>query len=330
MTSNLLTPILLIGFNRPNTLNEQLQRIDQLKERTVYISIDGLPNKCSEGLMEAWQSCVSVAKSWSLNTQHNALLVIHPENLGLYDHFKSALMDFFGKFPVGIVLEDDIVFVSEFINFVDENHALLFNGDCWSIEGNNPLGRHDLVFAPKDVVVAFQQTYIHTISGWASSTNNVQVFIDFCDQRFSWTEVVGVISRFSRKVTRDPVLRVGIQATWLRKMKRARAKGLAGSWDNTWELAGWSSQLPSVMPNFSLSRESSDQVEGQSHPHSILGDPWNSNSLPTSISVENDIYTLSRKSDLSMLSIWGIRRAYCWIFFLRLLKQRRNLINSHD
>lgn len=330
MNSKLVTPILLIGFNRPNTLNEQLQRIDRLEERTVYVSIDGLPSKCSEGLMEAWQSCVSVAKSWSLNTQHNALLVIRPENLGLYDHFKSAFMDFFGKFPVGIVLEDDIVFVSEFIDFVDKNHAILMNGECWSIEGNNPLGRHDLVFAPKDVAVAFQQTYIHTISGWASSAKNVQLFINFCDQRLPWTEVVRVISQFSRKITRDPFLRVGIQATWLRKMKRARAKELAGSWDNTWELAGWSAQIPSVMPNFSLSRESSDQVEGQSHSHSILGDPWNSNSLPMSISVENEVNSLSRRRDIGMLSIWGIRRAYCWIFLLRLLQQRRNLINSHD
>jgi len=329
MTPIPLTPILVLAYNRPNTLKTQLDRIDELTIREIYLSIDGPHERQSESQLEAWQSCVTVAKDWTVSTRHKAFLRIHPANLGLYDHFRHAFADFFNKFPVGIVLEDDVVFTNEFINFVDRHQSLLTDGGCWSIEGNNPLARHDLVYAPKDVVVAFQETYIHTISGWASSAKNVQIFLEFCNPNIPWAEVVRAISVFSHRITRDPALRLGIEATWLRKMKRARARELAGSWDNTWELAGWSSALPSLIPNFSLSRESSDQFEGQSHPHGILGDPWNSTTLPTRISIARDIETYSRKNDLAFLGIWGIRRPYCWIYLVRLLNQRRILVNSN-
>lgn len=330
MTTIPLTPILLMAYNRPNTLQTQLDRIDELAVREIYLSIDGPPEIQSESKLKAWQTCVTVAKNWSLNTHHKIILRIYPTNLGLYDHFRNAFTNFFKIFPVGIVLEDDIVFTKEFINFVDEHRNLLIDGGCWSIEGNNPLMKHDLVYAPKDAVVTFRETHIHTISGWASSSTNIQVFLDLCDPNIPWVEVVHAISIFSQKITRDPALRLGIEATWLRKVKRARARGIEGSWDNIWELAAWSSALPSLIPNFSLSRESSEQFEGQSHPHGILGDPWTSTSLPTSISVADEIEPYSRKHDLTFLGIWGIRRLYCWIYLVRIINQRRILVNSNE
>ena len=330
MISSLRTPILVMAFNRPDTLEQQLSRIDLLEKRSVYLSIDGLPEMYTGDRREAWQSCVSVARSWSGKTHHNPILRIQSSNLGLYDHFQSAFTEFFDRFPVGIVLEDDLVFVQEFIDFVDVHQNLLLDGHYWSIEGNNPLPGHDLVSAPRVVEITFRETYIHTISGWASSAKNVGLFLDICDVGMTWQEVTPIISNFSAAVTRDPALRLGIQATWLRKVKRARLKALEGSWDNNWELAGWHSGLPSLMPSFSLSRESSDQEEGQSHPHSIQGKPWNNLSIPSSIHINEQIKPISRMKDVQLLNIWGIKRAYCWMFFLRLLRERTKLLGSND
>lgn len=330
MSSSVLTPILVMAFNRPDTLQQQLSRIDQLEKRSVYLSIDGLPEMYTGDRREAWQSCVSVARLWSGKTRHNLILKIQPSNLGLYEHFQRAFTEFFNQFPVGIVLEDDLIFVEEFIHFVDAHQDLLLDGHYWSIQGNNPLPGHDLVSAPSEVEISFRETHIHTISGWASSSKNVQLFMGFFDAKSSWAEVVQIISRFSRKVTRDPALRLGIQATWLRKMRRARAKEIGGSWDNTWELAGWSSGLPSLIPSYSLSRESSNQDEGQSHPHDVTGKPWDSDSLPAQISVKNYTRPFSRKDDIELITVWGIRRAYCWLFYVRLWKQIRGFTYSHE
>ena len=118
MTLNKLTPILIIGYNRPLTLSSLLSKVESLESREILISLDG-PGTDNDGLKAL--STREVADSWANTTHHEVKVVARSENLGIYNHFTQALTDFFNEFEFGIILEDDIDFRNEFVSYVDEH-----------------------------------------------------------------------------------------------------------------------------------------------------------------------------------------------------------------
>lgn len=319
---NVRIPILLIAYNRPLTLAKQFLRLDSISAREIRISIDGLKVNSSPQQSQAWKECIDRAQLWANASHHSVSVIIHEENLGLYNHFRIILGEMFKDHQVAVVLEDDVNFRSEYIDFVDHNCDILTSGSYWSIQGNNPAQGRDLVDLPLENNVVFSETHVHTISGWCSSADSINRFLYFSNPEVPWSEVTQAIEDFSRKITRDPFLRTGIRATWMRKAQRARNLDSNGSWDNAWELAAWSSGKCSLMPSYSLTREIEDQSEGQSHSHKSLGEEWDSHNTPKTIQVSKSVDKFLKSSDLKMIRIWGIRRRYCWLHFIRLTRER--------
>jgi hypothetical protein len=88
-------------------------------------------------------------------------------------------------------------------------------------------------------------------------------------------------------------------------------------------IAGWKSGLPSLMPNFSLTRESLLQTEGQSHHHTSTGKSW---ALKIeSVSIDPEIKVGKKPKDVPKLKVWGITRSYCWLYFARLSRWKPNV-----
>ena len=312
------TPILVMAYNRPSTTKRLIDTIEGLPRRNILVSVDGA--KLEHAV--ARQQTMDIFAKWSNESVHEISIIDRPSNLGLYDHFMLALENFFTLYPVGIVLEDDIEFSPTFVEFVD-NQTKILEDEVWSICGNNPLPNHDLMDA-RHSKVSFHKTNIHTISGWAASRNSYETFKEFASGSKNSINAIEAIRNFVGKVSNDPLLKLGLFTVWQRKLERALRKDSLGSWDNWWEIAAWSSGRPSLIPEFSLSRESLDQSEGQAHHHVFSGVNW-SHDRVKSVTILDQISPVHRQFDISLLEIWGVRRKYCWIYSKRIYSQYRTL-----
>ena len=314
-----LTPILIIGFNRPRTLSTLLGEIEKLESRNVWISIDG-PKTASDVL--AVKSTLDMVQIWTKNSKHVIRIIERKINLGIYSHCLFALNEFFGAYEVGLILEDDIQFDPVFVNFIDEHHLYLKSGKYWSICGHNPVS--DLTDTTINEDIQFSLTNIHTIWGWAAGRKAINDFLYF--KKMATSEQLDLaVTEFARSMTRDPFLRLGVRKVWKRKSMRALDSDSGGGWDNYWVLAGWNSGLPSLMPNFSLTRERPKQLEGQSHKHASTGKSWDS--LIGIHSVHEEINEEEKFSDVPKLRVWGITRIYCWLYFVRLARWSPDVVH---
>lgn len=316
MDSDRLTPVLIIAFNRPKTLESLLLDVEKLPEREIWISIDGPRDKLDE---EKVRATIDLAQSWLKKSKHSVRIFEQTINQGIYKHCMRALSQFFKEFNVGIILEDDIQFRPEFIGFVDQNQIELVSGKFWSICGHNP--GSDLSDLAEGCQVEFLPSHVHTIWGWASSRHSVLQFLEVAEERDSDT-VNDSINAGAQLITKDPFVKLGIRRVWQSKMQRALNTQSGGGWDNFWVIAGWRSGLPSLMSTYSLSRENPLQNEGQSHPHKSVKKNWPLNRFqleigPTSV-------THRKLSDVALLDVWGITRIYCWLYFLRIYRWKIN------
>jgi len=316
--SNPATPILLIAFNRANTVQNQLKRIEGLSARKVRVSIDGPRHSQDEAKVLTVRRIVD---SWSQESNHDVSVTINKNNLGLHGHFNQAFHAFFTENRLGLVLEDDIEFRKSYIKFLDSNQDLLLNSNTWSIQGYNPSIGADFDFSNRQEI-DFRPTYIHTVSGWAANASSIESFLSASSAINQNLYIEDAIRSFTANLTRDPLLARAIRATWIRKMKRAIAGG--GGWDNWWEIAAWKSGRQSLMPTKNLSRESLDQSEGQSHPHMKNGLTWSSGDLELVHPNIRKYDKQDRIEDVNLMQIWGIGRKYAWAHALRIQRELRN------
>lgn len=312
-----LTPILIIGFNRPRTLAHLLAQVENLEPREVWISIDG--PKSSEDFTKVSET-LQVVHSWSFQSKHSIQIFTQDINLGIYSHALEALQKFYKTHEVGLILEDDIEFHPDFIEFVDQNHLLLTSGKYWSICGHNPIS--DLASLSQGERIEFYPTQIHTIWGWAAPKTSILQFIHLAENSPS-IHFDSIVSKAAKRISRDPFLRFGIRRVWERKMERALKSDSGGGWDNFWLMSAWVSGLSSLMPNYSLSRENPLQNEGQSHYHQSIGESWESTF--ELVNVVPKIASKIGNKDVKKLRVWGITRMYCWFFFPRLFFWKSNV-----
>ncbi len=314
MKSVQLTPILIIGFNRPSTLSSLLSKVETLGSRRIVISLDGSRSKSDELKVFA---TYEVAKTWAKSSHHEVNVIKRNDNFGIYKHCTQALSEFFLDFEVGIILEDDIDFRQEFVSYVDQHQVDLICNNYWSICGHNPShhSNHDHSKTP----IVMKETYVHTIWGWATGRASVQKYLDFLNNPREEV-ITKAIDDISRSITRDPFLRLGIVSTWRRKITRAFESSNNSGWDNFWLIAGWSSGLFSLLPCCSLSTEVQKFDEGQTHPHQVELSPLIGLSAELTLCESTIKYKIG--SDITLLKVWGISRLYCWVFFLRLTGRR--------
>lgn len=311
------TPILVVAYNRPHTLTAQLQRIENLTTRNVLISIDG-PRSSS---LELRNQTVNVALVWQKRSHHNVEVIPQQSNLGIYEHLPIALENFFTRFVYGIILEDDIEFTPDYIDFVDNNWYLLENPGYWSLCGHNPI-RTKNPYASHFESTSFRPSRFHSIWGWATSRSVAMTFVSRYKDELNFQFAYDVLSETSKRITRDPFLRQAFVATWLRKLDGWKKRRPQSSWDTRWVYAAWRENKLSLIPETSLSRESLDQSEGQTHTHQTFGEVWTN---PHNTHLKFTVDDLHRRKEIDFLSTWGIHRRYSWAFSLRLRKEINRL-----
>lgn len=107
-------PILINAFNRPRSLEACLDSLSHVTN-PIYIYIDG-PRANSPSDLELITDCESVARASSLNVK---LIEVSEMNLGLCQSVSKSITKILSEHTCLIVLEDDLVVSSDFVNFME-------------------------------------------------------------------------------------------------------------------------------------------------------------------------------------------------------------------
>jgi len=299
--SEIRIPILLIGYCRPIEFERIINQIESLSVRNVHISLDGP----KEGTHFLTTGVLSIAQKWQRESKHKITVSQSETNLGLLSHFVIALKSFFARYNYGLILEDDMEFRAEFVEFLDsiEGKEALVN--YWSVCGHNPRKESDLFLYNHKKEIHFFETSVHTIWGWATSKNSVDFFLDFLNRSAQNSMILheGIYS-FAHSVTRDRVFGLAIIKNWSGKIERA-ISSQKPNWDNYWVLAGWSAKKFSLMPNYSLSRENPQIFGAQTHQHVPKGKSWDN--IPD-LMILGKVFKRRSRRDGKLVAVWGNTR----------------------
>lgn len=302
-------PIMLIAYNRPAALIRQLKSLDNLSPRRVVIYVDGPTDKT----LKEQRDVLRIAENWGETCGHFVTIRAQKSNLGIYNHFPKVAEDFFTVNTLGVVLEDDIYFTQGFLQHCEAARHLLQMGELWSVCGHNPLTEK---FINTENLFRTLQSHIHTIWGWASSSTSIDSYLQYITK--SEREMHKDIEQFAKFITNDPLLRRGIESTWKRKLARSISKNVGGSWDTLWELAGWESKKPSLLPSTSLSVEVSVAGERGTHQSERVPQLITDSAL---FALDSRMLGHSKRLDLQIMRMWGITRKYSWAYAFRISSQ---------
>jgi hypothetical protein len=135
MMNQPLPPCLIIGFARFEGVARTIDVLAKSKVKLIYLALDG-PKTPQQSLI---QSRI-VDHAEEVCTTNGIVLYVwqRKNNLGVAASIMSAIDWFFSQVQSGIILEDDLIFDSSFLNF--SSQALDYFKDdsrVWLISGNN-------------------------------------------------------------------------------------------------------------------------------------------------------------------------------------------------
>lgn len=115
--SSCCAPILLIGFNRPDFMANQIAAIKPLRPHRLYVAVDG-PRANRTGEAECCRQvreCIKLV-DWPCEVK----TLFRESNLGCKYSVSGAVSWFFENEECGIILEDDIRVTEDFLRFASE------------------------------------------------------------------------------------------------------------------------------------------------------------------------------------------------------------------
>jgi hypothetical protein len=127
------TPILVLGFNRPDYTQQVFDRLKTLQPKQLFVAVDG-PRSNKRGEREktrAVQEIFLTQMDWDCDLK----TLFRTENFGCRDAVSGAISWFFEQVPEGIILEDDCVphlsffqFCAELLDYYREDERVMHIG----------------------------------------------------------------------------------------------------------------------------------------------------------------------------------------------------------
>ncbi len=230
----MLTPILFIVFNRPDTTAQVFQAIRKARPRRLYVAADGPRPERDEARLcdSARRTATDVDWPCELKTLFRA------SNLGCKRGVAGAIDWFFEQEPEGIVLEDDVVPDASFFPYCEE---LLerFRADkrVSMIGGSNFVSNHVRL----DGSYGFS-VYGH-IWGWATWR---RAWADYDREMADWPRWrdAGGLERL--RPGDRPFIRY-----WRTVFDAAHA-GKIDTWDYQWQFSNWRAGRLATIPAVNL------------------------------------------------------------------------------
>ncbi|MFZ2153301.1 MAG: glycosyl transferase [Microgenomates group bacterium] len=232
MSKQLDTPILLIGFNRPDLTARVLAQIEKIRPRKLYIAIDG-PRSESDRLkiVEIKKIIKQIQGKYVVKTK------FQQKNLGCKYGPVAAMNWFFKNEEMGIILEDDVLAEDSFFYFCQEL-LVKYKDDTrvGSISGNNfQFGRQ------RGAADYYFSRYSHSC-GWAT-------------WRRAWKLYDIEISDYEEKknVVLDNVFnKWKDRLYWKLIFRGIRSGELDTAWDYQWNWMMWKHNMLGIIPNVNL------------------------------------------------------------------------------
>ena len=151
---------MLIGFNRPDLIQDNLERILSVNPRKIYIAIDG-PRKGREKDIANVQKVREVAKS--IQTSAEVHYLFHNKNMGCAGNITCAIDWVLSNEEYVVVVEDDVMTSYSFFRFMQDMLIKYKSDDrIATVSGCN----YHQMKLPNDEDYCFAQT--GHIWGWAT------------------------------------------------------------------------------------------------------------------------------------------------------------------
>lgn len=229
------TPLLLIHFNRPDCTRRQLEALQQIAPKRVWVLCDGARKEC-RGESERVQS-VRLQLS-HLPWKCQVIELYRVENLGVCQNIASGISWFLGQVEEGIILEDDCIPSPSFFTFSSEMLARY---------------RSD--------------RSVFTISGYTGKPSELEIDGSYCFSNYfacwgwatwkrAWdcydSEMCGFCDSQEWKLIRHrmhPTLR---QRLYWKIIFNRILDGKTDSWAYRMQLSIWKQQALSIFPKFNL------------------------------------------------------------------------------
>jgi len=226
---------LIIGFNRPELLNNLLNKTE-FGSRRVYISIDAPRNANDIFHVNA---CKEIAIRFKARRfKFDTHLNFRSNNNGLKYAVVSAIDWAFEREEKLIILEDDIFPSKDFFIYMD-HYLNLFERDriIWQVGGHNPNPRTKIIEQPYLSVIPM-------IWGWGTWRDRWQVYepsLNSLDS-FSTVNLDGYIP--------NQILDAQFCEYWENRI--SRIKNGFDTWDTQWGIYMWLEKAFSIQPNVNL------------------------------------------------------------------------------
>lgn len=231
-------PVLLLGFNRPDTMQRVFDRVAAIRPTHLFVAVDGpRPDVPTDhGRCEEVRRIIdSVDWPCELRTRFNS------KNLGCKQAIETAISWFFESVERGIILEDDCLPHDSFFSFCDcvleryacNENVMCVSGDNFISDGSSggPVERPSYYFTK----------YMHCW-GWATWRRAWRHYCPDLNNSDGQTDAE-VIARFP---TSNDELRY-----WSKRFQRVRS-GRINTWDYGWQHAIWKNKGLVVAPRVNL------------------------------------------------------------------------------
>ncbi len=232
----LVTPVLLVIFNRPDTTRQVFERIRAARPRELFVAADGpRPGRADDAERCAAARAIVARVDWDCEVR----TLFRDVNTGLKRAVASSIDWFFGEVSEGIVLEDDCLPSPSFFSFCQELLARYRDDErVMQISGNNYLmGR-------RAIAESYYFSRLSDIWGWATWRRAWRWF----DLRMETFPRFRDHGRLADSVP-DPAI-----AAWLMSYfeDAYRASGDRGIWSTAWMYAMCAQNGLTIVPRVNL------------------------------------------------------------------------------
>jgi hypothetical protein len=139
LTPPMKSPVLLLTFNRPDTTEQVIDSLRQVKPSHVFVFSDG-PRagvKPDPEKISATRQIISDAIDWPATVVTNYMT----SNRGIVDGPPDAIDWFFSRVEEGVIVEDDCVAHPDFYYYCDDLLKRYRNDErVWAVSGDNSWG----------------------------------------------------------------------------------------------------------------------------------------------------------------------------------------------
>lgn len=265
-------PVVLIIFNRPNLVRQQIDRLRQIAPSQLYVVADG-PREDrqdeKEKCLEARQAIDKVDWECSITRDYS------DKNMGCASRIVSGLDAVFSKYERAIILEDDCFAEPAFFDFCKELLDKYSNTEqVMQVCGTNLVKDNH---SPNASYRFSRHVVCWGWATWARAWKSNDLEMTLADDK--------IHSVLKRNLNNDIAV-----SHWKWLISRVRKREL-DAWDYPWQLSVWRDEGISILPNFNLV---SNKGFGEDATHTKNPDAKLAN-----INTENMSFPLVHPKDLS-------------------------------